>query len=155
MERTIENVRVKSIDGSTVEVSWKDIMESARELLIKESQYLLRQQREHCDYPTNSDVLLYRPGENDRVLRHSPVIETLVSGLHPRQDIAAAATLGNMMVSNAAPDFCSENLLSMADILHNGGASTNATEMAKGGGYVHSTTGVRVHFYKDVLGELI
>ena len=183
-------------------------MEIAKEKLISESRRLLELQRNSCDYPSHSAVLTYRPGEDDRVFR-SEVIEKFVTGLHPSQDIAAAATLGNMFVLNAAPNYCSENLLSMADLLHTGGTSTLVMEMAskrriassrksimkrrnivlvdsgnfqehvakeiakikygetftiiihdnlqwrfKDGKYVHSTTGVRVHFNKAVLGEL-
>jgi len=76
-------------------------------------------------YPTATDILTYE-ADDDRVLQ-SPVISALVCGLHNSQNASSAATLGNMLVKNAAPRYSLTNQLH-AQTLHNSGTSQNVSK---------------------------
>ena len=120
------DVMVKGIDGTLVKVHWKEIMSMAKEHLMEESSILQKDLMKRGTYPTATDMLTYEADE-DRVLQN-PVISALVCGLQNSQNASSAATLGNMLVKNAAPRYSSTNQLHLAQTLHNSGTSQNVLD---------------------------
>ena len=122
-----ELVNIVTSTGQQVQVTWMEIIAQATKLLRDEANLIQQQQVEDQDFPSQTDILTYIPDGNDPLYQKSEKIRTLVTDLHKTvdshgtgttdQNEAAAVTLVNVFLKNAAPNLSSANQLHMAQSL--------------------------------------